>query len=219
VNPFVRLMILGFFTTPAGIQSPPLSLLPVQYRPEQFLEKLAKERTLVTCQLLSRQVYFEAEPTGASNPRKRIMEERLPELQDSKQQEQQIKKPNKDQQLAICRISYRPTLLQLFSSDIAESLLRAGKASASSSLVTATNLDEKGIPKSKIVDASQRIQDLRKDVKYLDRLAKVEFDAAKESTGMWSVPEVRATKPEVVEEAEFQTKANIRQKIWRWLRG
>ena len=71
----------------------------------------------------------------------------------------------------------------------------------------------------KIVDTSQRINDLRKDVKYLDRLAKVEFDAAKKSAGMWSVPEVRQMKKEVVEEVEFQSKSNVFQKLWRYIRG
>lgn len=138
----------------------------------------------------------------------------MPELELGDDNNKQDSKSYNEQQLAICRLSYRPNLLQLFSTDIAETLIAAGNASVSSSIL------EKGAQTdTKIVDSSQRIQDLRHDVKYLDRLAKVEFEAAKKSMGMWSVPEVRDSKREVVEEVEFHAKANVFQKVWRWFRG
>lgn len=129
-----------------------------------------------------------------------------------------------EQQEAICRLSYRPNLLQLFSTDIAETLIAAGNAGVSSSILN-SNLDADEMTGGaqqfdmKIVDSSQRISDLRHDVKNLDRLAKTEFEAAKKSMGMWSVPEVRESKREVVEEVEFQSKASIFQKLWRQFRG
>jgi hypothetical protein len=101
---------------------------------------------------------------------------------------------------------------------VAEALIKGGNASVSSSLFT-NSLEETGIPKTKALDASERIQDLLKDVQYLDRLSKSEFEAANATIGMWSVPEVRASKREVVEEVEFQTKGNPFQKLWRWFRG
>jgi hypothetical protein len=127
------------------------------------------------------------------------------------------------EQIAVCRITYRPSWFQLFSTDIAESLVRTGNANVSPLVISATIDSDGSTPTSnrrrKVVDSSQRIQDLRKDVKYLDWLAKAEFQAAKESMGMWSVPEVRASKAEIIEDVEFQTKANALQKLWRWLRG
>jgi endonuclease YncB( thermonuclease family) len=134
----------------------------------------------------------------------------LPELEARKDKVFRDSRYN-EQQIAVCRISYRPTLWQLFATDVAETLIAAGNAS-----VTSADLSSN---ESKVVDSSQRIQDLRHDVKYIDKLAKAEFEAAKKSMGMWSVPEVRESKREVVEEVEFQTKANVFQKLWRWFRG
>jgi endonuclease YncB( thermonuclease family) len=156
-----------------------------------------------------------------SKPQKRNIADVLPEMKEYEGKERKMiveAMKNKDDQTAVCRISYRPSLFQFFPSDVAEALIRSGNASVSSSLLT-NSLEETGIPKTKALDASQRIQDLRKDVQYLDRLAKSEFEAAKASMGMWSVSEVRASKREVVEEVEFQTKANPFQKLWRWFRG
>ena len=136
-----------------------------------------------------------------------------------------------EKHVAVCRMAYRPTVLQLFATDIAEYLVRTGRANTAP-LVLSENINHGGGndsnngsedsgsgPINRIVDTSQRIHDLRQDVRYLDRLAKNELQAAKDSKGMWSVTEVRAAKRDVVEEAEFQAKANLFQKLWRWLRG
>lgn len=147
----------------------------------------------------------------------------MPELAvgHSEQNVSSIQTYNQPLEVAICRVTYRPSLFQLFPTDIAESLIASGNASVSSS-VLGRELPaprEGGSVKSVIKDSSQRLQDLRNDVKYLDRLAKAEFEAARQSMGMWSVPEVRASKQEVIEEVEFQTKAGVLQKLWRWVRG
>lgn len=131
------------------------------------------------------------------------------------------------EQVAICKLTHRPTLLQLFATDIAESLVRDGNATVSSSLIaTATSsdiLDEESISsetkKEKIIDASLRLDDLRRDATYLEKLAKAEFDAVEKEAGIWAFPEVRETKRDIVEEIEFQKTANIFQKLWRRLRG
>jgi hypothetical protein len=191
---------------PAGIEPPSVSR--GSYNPEQFLERLAKERALVSCQLLAREVPLDPEDSKA--PPKRRIADILPELETRKDVVIRDSRYN-EQQIAICRISYRPTLWQLFATDVAETLIAAGNASVTSADISSNE--------SKVVDSSQRIQDLRQDVKYLDKLAKAEFVAAKKSVGMWSVPEVRESKGEVVEEVEFQTKANVFQKLWRWFRG
>jgi hypothetical protein len=66
----------------------------------------------------------------------------------------------------------------------------------------------------------QHLSFLRQDVKYLDRLAWLEVDAAKKRVGMWNVAHIRQFKyEEVVQEAEFQLQSNWLQKLWRWMRG
>jgi hypothetical protein len=217
---FISLTLAIVFFFLAGIRSPPVSGL--SYRPEEWLERLAKQRALVSCQVLARQVSLGPDIKEDSKPPKRILTDVLPELKDNRAKEQKMiveAMKNKDDQTAVCRITYRPSLFQFFPTDVAEALIKSGNASVSSLLLTNNSLEETSTPKQKALDASERIQDLRKDVQYLDRLAKSEFEAAKASIGMWSVPEVRASQREVVEEVEFQTKANPFQKLWRWFRG
>jgi hypothetical protein len=226
------------FLRTAGVQLPPV--LRQHYRPEQWLERLAKQRVLVRCQLLARQVpIVNSLPDDATfsdplvNARKRkLLADKiaLGGMDDfssttalQKNATSSLGQSTDLEQIALCRITYRPSWFQLFSTDIAESLVRTGNANVSPLVISATIDGDGSTPTSsrrrKLVDSSQRIHDLRNDVKYLDWLAKAEFQAAKESMGMWSVPEVRASKAEIIEDVEFQTKANSLQKLWRWLRG
>ena len=229
VTPFVR-FIDTFPFIKAGIHPPPVSHL--VYQPEQILDRLARDRTLVSCQLLARQINASASVESGSiaytngEARKRAISSGILELSGHVQgtKEKGIKPmyANRDPPLevAICRVTYRPTYFQLFPTDVATQLIASGNASVSSSIfgndATYADSERRSIF---IEDTSQRIQDLRNDVKYLDRLAKAEFEAAKQSVGMWSIPEVRETKREVVDEIEFQTKANFFRKLWRWMRG
>lgn len=187
------------------------------------MDRLAKERTLVSCQLLARQV--ESVPIQSSKADKRLMaDDIIPERMEGQENMDEagkhIPRPfhNPQEQLAICRVTYRPTFLQVFPTDIAESLIATGNASVSSTIL-GREIVSSDNASTCIQDSSQRLQDLRNDVKYLDRLAKTEFEAARQSMGMWSVPEVRESKREVVEEVEFQCNASFIQKVWRWIRG
>lgn len=207
----------------AGIHPPPISRL--VYRPEQFLDRLAKERALVSCQLVARQVLETAPAVERSNVEKRPMSQIMPELAVGNTETSTVEKrsslihaQDQNDEVAICRVTYRPKVFQLFATDIAESLIATGNASVSTTILgrEVTSFQSTA---TCIKDTSHRLQDLRDDVKYLDRLAKVEFEAASQSIGMWSVPEVRESKREVVEEVEFQTKASSIQKLWRWIRG
>jgi hypothetical protein len=214
-----------YYTHTAAIHPPPVSRL--VYKPEQFLDRLARDRTLVSCQLLARQVDSSVSsvdsPTMAS---KRSISEVMPELSEHQQGEDRkiagTQGYDEQQEVAICHVTFRPTFFQLFPSDIAEALIAAGNASVSSSISgrEGTSLDSTAAKSTTIIkDSSQRLQDLRNDIKYLDRLAKAEFEAARKSMGMWSIPEVRESKREVVDEIEFQSKAGVLQKLWRWMRG
>lgn len=206
----------------AGIHPPPV--LRLTYEPEHFLDRLAREKTLISCQLLARQI----EPVSGDEllPSKRPMSDVMPELveqtngENDSEKKSPMKEYNQKQEVAICRVTYRPTLFQLFPTDVAESLIAAGNANVSSNILGRESAASDPSATSTVIkDSSQRLQDLRNDVRYLDRLAKSEFEAARQSMGMWSVPEVRDSRKEVIEEVEFRSKATILQKLWKWLRG
>jgi len=226
--------------TIAGVQYPPFSHL--RYKTEEYLERLARDGTLVSCQLLARQV----PKTESSNidgrlpPRsKRSMEDAFPELRaelSEKGKERQqyyddddtpsfiVDEDTMEEHVGICKLSYRPTFFQLFPTDIAVSLLVSGNASVSSTLL-ASNQETSDVnsategTRTTIVDSSKRLDDLRNDVKYLERLTKAEYDALENEAGIWAFAEARETKSDVVAEIEFQANAGILQKLWRRLRG
>ncbi|KAL3944224.1 MAG: hypothetical protein SGBAC_001721 [Bacillariaceae sp.] len=228
----------------AGVQYPPFSHL--RYKAEEYLERLARERTLVSCELLARQVpkveSFNIE--GGLPPRfKRSMEDAFPELKtELDEAEIEIERHQNyesdsssfvldedtiGEHLGVCKLGYRPTLFQLFPNDIALSLLLSGNASVAPTLLTSNQgtADEYGdhasttSPITAIVNSSKRLDDLRDDVKYLERLTKAEFEALKNEAGIWAFSEARETKSDDLAEIEFQTKATILQKLWRRLRG
>jgi len=123
-------------------------------------------------------------------------------------------------QVAICKLYYRPNPFQLFSTDLAESMVMSGRAAVASddgglyahSLEDGT--DKKKV-KERIVDATPSVDALRDDAAYLTRLGQAEYRAAAEKRGMWSDLNVRETRRDVVEEAEFQANATVWQKLWR----
>jgi endonuclease YncB( thermonuclease family) len=210
----------------AGVEAPPFTR--DSYNPCKFLSSLADERALVSFQLLGREVPLLR--NSSTSDGKRQLSSVLQELDDRDSNgNNKIDEVSRivqssaynEQQVAVCRLSYRPNRWQIFSTDIAEALVKAGNANVASTVLqssTSAAGDNNSVT-TKIIDSSQRIQDLRKDVAYIDRLVRTEFEAAKQSVGMWSVPEVRDLKTEVLEEVEFQQKANIFQKIWRRMRG
>lgn len=223
----------------AGVQYPPFSQH--RYKTEEYLERMAKDRTLVSCQLLARQVP-KVESTNNEARSKRSMEDAFPELkagQNEDEKESQLFRDSDSstsfivdediigEHLGVCKLSYRPTILQFFPTDIAVSLLLSGNATVAPTLL-ASNQDtaeeddddmNTARPNTTIVDSSQRLDDLRGDVKYLERLEQAEFEALKNETGIWAFSEVRKTNSDAVAEIEFQAKASIFQKLWRRLSG
>ena len=204
----------------AGILPPPL--LRDSHDPQAFLERLAKKRTLVSCQLLGRRVVVpqEGEEDFDSQKRRQSSSDATEDMTD-------VSEDFDNHQVALCRLTYRPRM-QLFATDIAEALVKAGNANVASTILNHSSSSDNsatsdnvptGAFKTKITDTSQRVQDIRRDVKYLDRLETLEFEAAQKSIGMWSVPEVRRMNKEIVDEVDFQEKANPLQKLWRMIRG
>jgi hypothetical protein len=191
------------------------------YKTEEQLKQLARDRALVSCQLLARQV-----PVISSIPmedgsmaKKRPMLDVMPELAATKGVVRTMDRHHVHSQLpevAICKITYRPTLFQFFATDVAQSLVANGNASVSLNIL---GRDESDGTHSRVMDCSERLHDHQNDIKYLERLTKVEFEAAAQSNGMWSVAEVREAKREVVDEVEFQANATTIRKLLRWMRG
>mmetsp|Transcript_3902 Transcript_3902/g.5119 ORF Transcript_3902/g.5119 Transcript_3902/m.5119 type:complete len:555 (-) Transcript_3902:125-1789(-) len=149
-------------------------------------------------------------------------------------------------QIAIGRLFYRAAPSSsvmdvfkqfIFPTDLALSLVRMGRASvmsgdeglvaASSSSTTMTTATSTNSPLQKhqhqvsyrVMDTTESVRDLHKDVAYVEELHKAEFQAVAEQRGMWQKPFFRALRADIVNEVEFQTKAPWYQKMWRWARG
>lgn len=162
-------------------------------QPGEWLHRLADQKAPISCQLLSRRARIEGAPKRNTAA--------LAEFQQTVGEEQ----------TAVCHIRYRPGG-DFFRKDLAESLVCHGRASiASSMFVTLENWT--------MLDTSDRVEDLRKDTKYIKRLEEAEYKAATESVGMWADPLVRDSRQDLVEEITFQREANVLQKVWRWLRS
>lgn len=109
----------------------------------------------------------------------------------------------------IGRISFRPGI-SIFRKDLASSLVSFGRAGVASGMFV-------DVPSTAISDGSTKLGDIESDAQYLDKLAKVEFEAIKKSKGMWATEEVRRMQSDLVEEAEFEANASIFRKVWRQL--
>ena len=204
----------------AGILSPPLHY--DSHDPLDFLERLAKKRTLVSCQLLGRRIVVPQEREEDLDH-----QSRQHSSSDTNDDTTIFSADFDDYQVALCRLTYRPRW-QLFPTDVAEDLLKEGKTNVASTILNHSSVSYNsgtgdnalaGAFKTIITDTSQRIQDIRRDVKYLDRLETLEFEAAQKSVGMWSVPEIRKIRKDIVDEVDFQAKASPLKKIWRVIRG
>lgn len=178
----------------AAVQEPPLYLAPgYAEQPGEWIRRLADQKAPVSCQLLARRARLEGVPKRNTSA--------LAEFSQKVGEEQ----------TAICHIRYRPGG-HFFSKDLAESLVRHGRASILSGLFVSMD-------NWMVLDTSESIKDLKKDTKYINRLEKAEYEAASEEAGMWADLNVRESRQDLVEEITFQAEANVFKKAWRWLRG
>ena len=209
----------------AGVKEPPYYQVPTHLeQPGEWLHRLAKHRVPVKCELLARRVKLQ--------PTSNRLKDALPDIHDTHNRIEESRNP--EEQIAVCRIRYRPPyasgggsgglIQQLFRTDIASTLVRNGRASVLSSGMFISD-EKEGLSASssagrrQTVDASTSLSDLRKDATYLEKLGIEEFEAVKESKGMWADPNVRESQKDLVDEAKFEKTATILQKLWRWLRG
>ena len=198
----------------AGALAPPLSR--DSCGPTRFLERLAKKRTLVSCQLLGRLVVVEPDERDSDTDRHSSSEtnETMDPVAFDDEKTILSSDLNGDQ-VALCRLAYRPGW-QLFSTDIAEALVTAGNANVADTILDTDSSSDHG---GKPTDVSEQIRDIRGDLDYLEKLRTRESGAAEKSLGMWAFPEIRELKKDIVEEANFQANAGLFRKIWRRIRG
>ena len=105
--------------------------------------------------------------------------------------------------------------MTLFRKDLATSLVTFGRANVASGM----HIENKTVPMPTItIDGSERLGDIEGDVKYLEKLAEAEFDAVKSGKGMWSVEQIRDSRPDLVEEADFDINAGFWSRLWRRIR-
>ena len=170
----------------AGIKEPPVHFDPNVEDTNQWLKSLARERTPVSCTLLSRRIIDD------STTSKLMHDEPIDaELEET----------------AICQLKYRPPGA-FFGKDIGSKLVEEGKAEVASGI----HID---LPPMTTVDGSTKIRDMQADVNYLELLASFEMDAIKQRNGIWSIARIREERPDLVNEAEFELQAGILQKLWR----
>ena len=183
----------------AGVKaSQPYFTPPGVEQPGEWLRQLAKNRTPIACTLLARKSY-----TKMKNDHLNLKSNQTSFNNNNKL-------GNQTDCIAICQLAYRPTLLSFFRKDLASSLISFGRSGVASGMF----IDNQTMP---IVDASTELDDVKSDVKYMEKLEKLEYDAFRNHRGMWVNPGVRDSRPDLLEEAEFESNANIFQKLWRRL--
>jgi endonuclease YncB( thermonuclease family) len=66
---------------------------------------------------------------------------------------------------------------------------------------------------------SDQLKDKQRDIKYLESLSKLEFQAISKRNGMWSIPQIRASAKDLVEHVEWEISATWYRKLWRRMTG
>ena len=193
----------------AGIKAPPFYYASGREGALEWLRGLSHSRAPVSCTLLSRRIL-----------RPRVQEDGKLQKQQREQRGYAQKKINsKDnydtidpdmEQVAVARVLFRPGM-SIIRKDLASSLLSFGRANVASGI----HVDISSMP---TIDGSTKLGCIEADVKYLEDLAKYEFEAVKEKKGMWGVEDIRKTRHDLVEEADFETKAGFFKKLWRKIR-
>ena len=185
----------------AGVKaSQPYFSPPGMEQPGEWLRQLAQNRTPIACTLLARKSSIIMENDYIINSKEN----------KSARTTFSNKLGNQTECIAICKLAYRPTLLSFFRKDLASSLISFGRSDVASGIF----IENQTMP---IVDTSTQLDDVKSDVKYMEKLEKLEYDAFRNHRGMWADSGIRDSRPDLLEEAEFESNANILQKLWRRL--
>lgn len=176
---------------------------------QDWINKLAEQRSLVRCQLLARRI----PNSGASSKQEHSSRSKrpIPGLPSDSVFDASIK--DKGEHVAVARLFYRPKPTQLFRTDLGESMVLKGYAAVSDDGLYPHS------PAERVVDATEQVKSLQRDAGYMERLGRAEYQAARGSYGVWADPEYRQERADVMDEVYFQEKASVFRKAWRWLRG
>jgi hypothetical protein len=190
-----------------------------------LLEQLVAQRTPIRMQLLARGPII----PSSSTPPTTIMKKRpLPEFSTATTTTTRMEEHPKLGM--VCRFYYREHPFQLFPQDLGMMLVAQGQAVVSehAGVWWHDEEDEPNTGRSHPPPSSRNghirpatstsAVVVRDDVRYWEQLVAAELRAARESRGIWDDPWYRQSRPEVMTEVEFQTNANVFQKLWRWIR-
>jgi len=204
---------------------PPTPTLP------PLLEKLVKDEACVKIQLLGRKKKVATATRTTKRETMQMHHGHYSSRHDDDDYDEQM--------IAVCRLYYRPHVLWsiFWPTDIAESLVKYGQTVVYDSTTSSNNSNNdseegndeddehhtKNSTTTTFYDVSSSIRpnidDLRRDIKYLEHLTKLETQAIKGRYGIWNDASVRKTlRPDIVEELEFQQSSSTLQKVWRFIR-
>lgn len=183
----------------------------------ELLNLYASERAPVACQLIARKV---TTPFGESVQSKSVIKRSiLPNsitVAGSLTKEDDLSyhsNSTKCSETAVGLVFVKPKAFVLASrQDLGESLTLLGLATISKEWYSCKQNEN-------IIDTSESVGDLRKDASYISRIGRAEFEACKGFYGIWSNEEYRKTRKDIVEEVEFQRKASVWRKLWKFIRG
>lgn len=200
----------------AGIQSPPFyfasSTAPDNSTKEgtnEWLQTLVDQKATLSCQLLSRRVVDaqEMQKLNVSNSETKHLQTLHPTLTDMRSTTMEDVEL---QQVAICKIGFRPPMT-IFRKDLASSLVSFGRANVAPGM----HIDIQARP---TIDGSTSLEDMENDVKYIEKLSKLEYEAVKTKKGMWSIDSIRSSRPDLVEFAKDEETASWWKKLWNKFR-
>ena len=178
--------------------------------PGEWLNRLAANHTVVTMQLLGRRVVWNPPNEQSASSLPEAKKRQIPGLSTGNS----ITDENANQ-IAVARLYYRPKPTQLFPTDLAYSMVRWGRADICANGLYGTHASSN----ERLLDTTQDVKDVQADAKYMDELAKAEYQAAAETRGMWADSSIRQKRSDLLAEVDFQEKATLWQKLWRRLRG
>jgi len=200
----------------AGIKAPPLYHTAAAQNGreegtnyENYLKRLASDRIPVSCTLISRRILKLVQNDGNLNQSHGARSGSI--ISSSSSQWDGIHLDPEYNQVAIAKIKYRSGNSFFRKQDLASSLVSCGRANVALGM----HIE---IPSMPTVDASTKLGDIESDVKYMDHLSKLEYEAFKARMGMWNVDDVRSMRPDLVEEVEFEVNASRWKKLWRSIR-
>jgi hypothetical protein len=209
-----------------------------------LLEQLVAQRTPIRMQLLARRSMPPSfsTPTTPHLSSTMVKKRPLPEFSTASSTATSHSEENPKTMMMICQLYYREHPFQLlFPRDLGMMLVAQGQAvvSEQAGVWWHDGEDETTEPpetsprnrrshfppshaaapsKNPIAATAAVAALVRDDVRYWERLVTTEMRAARESRGIWDDPRYRDSRPEMMTEMEFQSNANLFQKLWRWIR-